>query len=323
MRELLLEVEDRECAIDGAPERPQLSIVIPVYGCTAALGELHRRLTTTLTQLRVTYEIVFVDDRGPDEPWPLLRQLADADTHVRPIRLSRNYGQQIAITAGLAQCRGERAVVMDCDLQDPPEFIPELWAAAEEGYHIVYASRAHGDPKRRKMLNRIYFAGLRYISGYDVDPGQGSFSLISRRVIDAFLTFSERERHYLFILRLVGFQSKAIPYARQERFAGESSYTLRKLLKHAAQGFFFQSTALLTIILWIGLFCAAASVVAGGYFIAHAFTTEPPPGWTALIVVQLLLSGVILTCLGFVGLYIARIFENSKGRPLYFVDPKS
>lgn len=298
-------------------DRPVLSVVIPVYGCTGALTELHRRLSAAITGIGDPYEIVFVDDRGPQDAWPVLTDLARLDPHVRPFRMSRNYGQQIAITAGLAKCRGDYAVVMDCDLQDPPELIPTLWKVARGGIPIVYAKRVGGDHYFRKLGNRLYFALMYYVAGYNVDPAQGSFSLISRPVIDAYLRFNERERHYLFILRWLGFRSSNVEFERSERASGQSSYSLVQLLKHASQGFFFLSTVFLSWILWLGLFVSAASVVLAGVFIWRALDGNPPEGWTALAVIQLLSSGMILLALGAVGLYVGRTFENSKNRPLY------
>ncbi len=296
----------------AAKEQPQLSVVVPAYGCIGTLRPLCMRLTAVLASLVETYEIVFVDDRGPQDQGPVLAELAAACPHVRIIRMSRNYGQQIAITAGLAECRGAFAVVMDCDLQDPPEFIPELWKTAQAGYDIVYASGRQGDPKARKLGNRLYFALMGVAAGYKVDGGQGSFTLLSRQVIDAYLRFEEPERHYLFILRWLGFDSTTILYERREREIGESGYNLKTLIKHAYafQGFFFQSTAPLLWILWLGLASAGSSLILGLFFLVNGIFGSPPEGFTALIVIQLLIGGVLLTCLGAVGLYIARILTR-------------
>ncbi|MET3889520.1 glycosyltransferase involved in cell wall biosynthesis [Bosea sp. OAE506] len=239
---------------------------------------------------------------------------------MRAIRLSRNFGQQIAITAGLAHAQGRFVVVMDCDLQDPPETIPELWRSACAGNDIVFASRVGGDPKRRRFLNRLYFHVMAAATGYRIDPGQGSFSMISRKAVDAFLQFSEKERHYLFILRWLGFTTSSITYERHDRTIGQSSYTFASLIKHSIQGFFFQSTAPLLWIMWTGLVCAGFSMLSGLFFLVNALRGTPPEGFTALIVVQLLIGGLLLTGIGTVGLYIARIFDSVKRRPLYAVD---
>lgn len=308
-------------SIDGPIETtPRLSVVVPAYGCVGTLRELHARLSAVLGDLVDRHEIIFVDDRGKQDQRPVLSEIAAGDPNVRIVRMARNYGQQIAITAGLAECRGDYAIVMDCDLQDPPEFIPQLWTSAQAGYDIVYASRRQGDPRMRKVVNRLYFWMMSAVAGYSVDAAQGAFSIISRQAIDAYLRFGERERHYLFILRMLGFESTSITFERNERTIGKSSYTLSSLVKHALQGFFFNTTAPLLGVLWFGLISATGSLALGGYFVINALLGQPPEGFTSLIVIQLLIGGIVLTCIGTVGLYIARIFESTKSRPLYLID---
>ncbi|WP_425903030.1 glycosyltransferase family 2 protein [Agrobacterium radiobacter] len=302
---------------------PQISVVVPCFGCTGTLAPLHERLTQALEKLVERHEIVFVDDRGEQDQWPVLSEIAARDNRVRVLRMSRNFGQQIAITAGLAECRGEYAVVMDCDLQDPPEFIPNLWEAAQKGFDIVYASRYMGDPAGRRLANRLYFLLMNKVVGYKVDPGQGSFSLISRQVINAYLRFQEHERHYLFILRWLGFDSVSLTYERHARQIGSSSYTLRTLLAHSIQGFFFQSTAPLVWILWLGLMGAGFSTALGVFFIVNAIFGNPPEGFTALMLANLMIGSIILTCVGGVGLYVSRVFDAVKRRPLYVIDRSS
>ncbi len=302
---------------------PQISVVVPCFGCTGTLAPLHERLTQVLEKLVERHEIVFVDDRGEQDQWPVLSEIAARDNRVRVLRMSRNFGQQIAITAGLAECRGEYAVVMDCDLQDPPEFIPNLWEAAQKGFDIVYASRYMGDPAGRRLANRLYFLLMNKVVGYKVDPGQGSFSLISRQVINAYLHFQEHERHYLFILRWLGFNSVSLTYERHARQIGSSSYTLRTLLAHSIQGFFFQSTAPLVWILWLGLMGAGFSTALGVFFIVNAIFGNPPEGFTALMLANLMIGSIILTCVGGVGLYVSRVFDAVKRRPLYVIDRSS
>ena len=183
-----------------------LSVVVPVYACAGSLSELHRRLTAVLSQLVDRYEIVFVDDRARDGSWAMLQKLAAEDPNVVACRLSRNFGQQLAITAGLAECCGEYAIVMDCDLQDPPEFIPDLLAEARRGFDIVLANRRSDyHSGLRGHANRFYFWLLGAVSGREFSGDPGSFSIISRRIIDAFLSFRERDRHYLMVLNWLGF----------------------------------------------------------------------------------------------------------------------
>lgn len=306
------------------PDRaPEISVIIPAYGCRNTLAELLRRLDEVLPSLTAAYEVIFVDDRGPEEQWSVISALAARFPHVRGVRMARNFGQQIAITAGLTECRGAYAVVMDGDLQDPPEAIPLLWQEAQKGAEIVYASRVSGDPNRRVFGNRVYFWLMNALLGYRVDPGQGSFSLISRNVIDAYLRFGEPERHYLFILRWLGFDSAEVVYERHERTIGTSGYTFRTLLRHAANGLFFQSTAPLIWVLWLGIACAGGSALLGFYYLLNALIGRPPEGFTTLVVLQMLTSGMVLTCLGTTGLYIARIFDVVRNRPLYLLDRRT
>lgn len=302
---------------------PEISVVVPCFGCTGSLAPLHERLAAVLGALVERYEIVFVDDRGPVDQGPVLSDIASRDINVKIVRMSRNFGQQIAITAGLAECSGQYAVVMDCDLQDPPEFIPTLWNAAQKGFDIVYASRHLGDPASRRAANRLYFWLMQLLVGYKVDPGQGSFSMISRQVINAYLSFSETERHYLFILRWLGFDSVSLSYQRNSREVGKSSYTLKTLLLHSLQGFFFQSTAPLLWILWLGLIAATFSMALGFFFIINSLFGSPPEGFTALMTVTLVMGSLLLVCIGGLGLYVARIFNAVKGRPLYLIDRSS
>ncbi|HUK06801.1 MAG TPA: glycosyltransferase family 2 protein [Stellaceae bacterium] len=297
-----------------------LSVVVPVYGCAQTIRPLHERLTRVLAPLFDNYELVFVDDRAEDGAWVILRQLAAEDSSVIACRLSRNVGQQLAITAGLAQCRGQHAVVMDCDLQDPPEAIPALLAKLKTGADIVYARRkSDHQPAYRKLANRAYFRFLEWATGQQFDGEIGSFSLISRRVIDAFLQFREQDRHYAMLLHEIGFESTVIEYARASRSIGTSSYDLWKLIGMAVSGVMFTTTRLLQWVIYLGLALAGTGLVWALVIVLLWMTRGALPGWTSLIVLQLLVGGVITLCIGVTGLYVGRIFEASRQRPLYFV----
>ncbi len=306
-----------------ADRRVELSVVVPVYGCADTLRALHERLSAVLPRLVGSYEIVFVDDRGRDRSWPVLCALAAEDPAVVACRMSRNVGQQLAITAGLEQCAGAFAVVMDCDLQDPPETIPRLLEAARAGFDIVLARRkSDHQSSGRLFANRLYFGLLALISGRRFDGELGAFSLISRRVIDAFLRFGERDRHYLMILADVGFETTTIDYDRASRSIGRSSYSIGRLLAHALSGLFFTTTRLLHWVIYAGLAMAGSGVAFALVMVLRWFLYTPPPGWTSLIVVQLLVGGVVSLCVGVTGLYVGRIFEAVQQRPLYFVQDR-
>jgi glycosyltransferase involved in cell wall biosynthesis len=304
-------------------QRVDLSVIVPIYGCAGTLVALHERLTRALSGLVRSYEIVFVDDRANDGAWDILKKLAADDSCVVACRMSRNVGQQLAITAGLANCCGDRAVVMDCDLQDPPETIPVLLAAARDGADIVFAKRksdyqSHG----RWFANWLYFRFLEKVSGHRFDGELGAFSLISRRVIDAYLQFRERERHYLMILYDLGFETRTIEYERASRTIGKSSYDLSKLVVHALSGMLFTTTRVLHGVIYAGVAMAGSGLVLALLIVLQWFLRGAAPGWTSLIVMQLLIGGLITFCLGVTGLYVGKIFEASRERPLYFVQDR-
>jgi dolichol-phosphate mannosyltransferase len=283
---------------------------------------LHDRLVRVLEPLVPTFEIVLVDDRGPDTSWTVMRELAEMDARVVACRMSRNVGQQLAITAGLEQCRGTYAVVMDCDLQDPPESIPLLWQA-RQGVDIVFARRKSDHQSAARLLgNRIYFRMLSWIAGRQFDGELGSFSLISRRVIDAFLRFHEQGRHYLMVLNAIGFDTQTIQYERASREIGESGYNFRRLMSLALSGLMFSTTRVLYWVIYAGLALAAAGISLAVVLVAHWIWSAALPGWTSLIVAQLLVGGILALCIGVTGLYVGRTFEEVLRRPLYFVQDR-
>jgi polyisoprenyl-phosphate glycosyltransferase len=299
----------------------ELSVVIPVYGCRPCLAALNDRLSAVMSQLGVTYEVLYVDDRSPDGAWDVLVALAVSDRAVRAIRLSRNFGQHAAITAGLAHARGRWTVVMDCDLQDPPESIPQLYAKAQEGFDIVFARRKRRRHSVfRRLTARAYFAALRSFTGTKFDGEYGALSIVSRKVVDAFLELKDIDRHYLFILHWLGFEHSSIDVEHRERYEGQSAYTFSKLVQHAFDGLAFQTTKLLRWIVYAGFVVAFAGLVLASFFVYSWAVRDPYPGWTSLAVLVLLLSGFIILSLGVTGLYVGKIFGQVKERPLYLID---
>jgi dolichol-phosphate mannosyltransferase len=297
---------------------PELSVVIPVYGCVDSLPTLVARLCTSIQPLTSDFELVLVDDRSRDGAWDVLRGLAQDEPRLRAFRLSRNFGQHAAITAGLARGRGRWIVVMDCDLQEPPELIPRLYAKAQEGYDIVRTTRRgrrHSAPRR--WGGRIY-RELFLESGGDAE--YSTLSLISRKVADAFLTLGDRDREYLLMLDWLGFSSATVEFQHADRHAGATTYTLRRLLRVAFDGMFFRTTVLLRLIVAAGFMVALAGSALGAFYIYDKLVSDSsPPGYTSLAVLMLLLSAAILTSLGVVGLYVGRIFEQVKNRPMFVV----
>ena len=299
----------------------ELSVVVPVYGCRDCIQSLYQQVTSALKPITSSYEIVFVDDRSPDGAWPLLTDIATSDTRVKSVRLSRNFGQHAAITAGLASSNGEWTVVMDCDLQDSPSDIPALYAKAKEGFDIVFARRKQRTHSALRLaMARAYFKLLNTFMGTAIDGSYGTFSIISRKVVDAYLALGDRERHYLFVLYWLGFEHTSIDVEHKDRGAGQSSYTVGRLIRHAVSGVFFQTTNLLLYIVYLGFLLAGLGVLGVLYLVYTYATAHPPAGFTFLAVLMLLIGGFIITSTGVTGLYIGRVFQQVKGRPLYVID---
>ena len=297
----------------------ELSVVIPVYNCSGCLEELHARLTAALREVTEDYEIVLVDDRSTDGAWEVLRSLARADARLRIVRLSRNFGQHAAITAGLARSTGAWTVVMDCDLQEPPEEIPRLYAKAQEGYEIVRAVR---EGRKHTAFRRISATLYRrMLSEREGEIEFSTLSIISRKVVDTFLLLRDRDREYQLVLDWLGFSQASIAFEHRER-AGDSpsTYGLRQLIGVALDGMFFRTTVLLRWIVFAGFCIAGLGVVMAVYAVYSRYVEDTPPGYTSIVVLLLLLSGFIILALGIVGLYIGRIFDQVKGRPLFVVD---
>jgi glycosyltransferase involved in cell wall biosynthesis len=315
-------VEQPLGAVRRAGPRVALSVVIPVYGCADCLRALYERLVRVLETRFSSFELIFVDDRSPDGSWPALAKLARSDARVQAIRLSRNFGQHAAITAGLVRSRGDWTVVMDCDLQDPPEEIPRLHAEAlDGGYDVVFAKRkSRYHAWYRRLASRLYFRLMNTFLGTDIDGEYGTFSIMSRKVRDAFVALQERDRHYLFVLYWLGFEHGSIELERRPRPTGKSGYTWRRLFRHGVAGVFFQTTVLLRWIVYLGFATAAAGLSLAGWLVYLKVAAHPPPGWTALAVLVLVIGGLITISTGVAGLYIGRIFEQVKARPLYVED---
>jgi dolichol-phosphate mannosyltransferase len=300
----------------------ELSVVIPVYHCAGCLRALHERLTASVLAVTPDYEIVFVDDRSTDNAWELLRELARADPRLRIVRLSRNFGQHAAITAGLTRATGAWTVVMDCDLQEPPEEIPRLYAKAQEGYDIVRAVRqGRQHPAFRRFSANLYRRMLRERGHEGGDIEFSTLSIISRKVVDSFLSLRDRDREYQLVLDWLGFTQASITFVHAER-AGDapSAYGLRQLIRVAFDGMFFRTTVLLRVIVLFGFCIAAAGGMLAVYAVFSRYVEDTPPGYTSIVVLLVLLSGFIIIALGVVGLYVGRIFDQVKGRPLFVVD---
>lgn len=299
----------------------ELSIVVPVYGCGDCLSALYTRLCASASQIAGDFELIFVDDRSPDGSWDVLCELARSDGRVRAFRLSRNFGQVAAITAGLSRSAGRWTVVIDCDLEEPPEAIPRLYEKAREGYDVVFGTRTSWKhPWVRRLGSRLY-RSLMLESGNGAE--YGTLSILSRKVVGAFLELRDKDREYVVALDWLGFRRAAVEFEHAQRPSGESSYGLRRLVSTAVAGMFFRTTVLLRWVVLLGFLIAVSGVGLAVYNIAAYFSHEQPSGYTSLVVLLLVLVGFVIVSLGVVGLYVGRIFEQVKGRPLFVIDEQA
>jgi dolichol-phosphate mannosyltransferase len=299
----------------------EISVVVPVYGCRDCLHELHRRICASVEPLTGSFELVLVDDASPDDAWPLIRELATLDPRIRALRLSRNFGQHAAITAGLAASRGTWVVVMDCDLQDPPEEIPRLYAKALEGYDVVLSRREERvESLPRRLAASAYFRFHNMIARGNLHTNYTNLSVISRKVVNSYLALRDQDRQYLLILHWLGFRRAELDVKQAGRRVGSSSYSFRQLMKVAVDGLFFQSTVLLRWIIYFGFFLALLGGALAGYALLSWLSGHHLPSWTALPMFGLLLAAFIIISGGVTGLYVGKIFDQVKGRPLFVVD---
>jgi dolichol-phosphate mannosyltransferase len=304
-----------------------LSIVVPVFNEATCISEtIHRlKLLKAPLLLRETeLELLFVDDGSSDSSLEILRKAA-ADPMVKVISFSRNFGHQIAITAGTDEAKGDFTAIIDADLQDPPELILDMHQKAIEGYDVVYGRRTSraGETNFKKYSAAAFYQFINYMSETDIPRDTGDFRLISKRVSDALRGMRERHRFMRGMIPWTGFKSIALEYDRAERFAGETKYPLKKMLQLAFGAILSFSSKPLTIAIRLGVFVTLIGFIGGAYLIyLKFFTSIPIPGVTAVLLAIIISGGVQIMLIGLVGQYIARIFDEVKGRPLYFINEK-
>lgn len=298
-----------------------ISVVIPVYGCRAALPELHRRLCESLEQIVDTFEIILVDDCCPQNSWEEIKKLCEKDKRVVGMHMSRNFGQIKAITAGLDKSRGDWIVVMDCDLQDRPESIIELYNKAQEGYDVVFAKReGRVDSAITKFLSRSFYKVYDYFTDGTFDSSICNFSISKRKVIDAYCRMREQNRAYTMFIRWLGFNQTAINLRADARYEGESSYNMKKKLKMAFEIITSQSNKPLMISVKAGFAIAVIALIYIIYVIVRALVVgDTLAGWPSLIGSVYLMGGILLCALGVVGIYVGNIFNEAKNRPIYVI----
>jgi len=300
-----------------------LSVVVPVYNEQENLPELIRRISAALTQVTADWELILVDDGSRDQSATMIRAAHAADSRVKLVALSRNFGHQPAITAGIHHARGEAVILIDGDLQDPPELIPQLVAKWREGSDVVMAKRrsradAHG---ARGIGFRLFYPLLRKLSDLPEAPDAGIFGLMSRAVVAEFNQLSERNRFIPGLRAWLGFKQATVEYDRQDRAAGAPKQTLGRLLKYAADAMLSFSTKPLRFATWMGFICAAVGFATAIFFIVRRLFFNDPAvtGFTTLLTMMMFIGGIQLIAIGLLGEYLGRVYEEVKRRPLYVV----
>ena len=298
-----------------------ISVVIPMYGCRAAVNELHRRLCENLEKLTNSFEIIMVDDCCPQNSWKEIVKICEKDKRVKGIHLSRNFGQIKAITAGLDQSRGDWVVVMDCDLQDRPESIIELYNKAQEGYDVVFARRkGRKDTWLTKRLSKLFYKVYDYFTDGNFDSSICNFSISKRKVIDSYCRMREHNRAFVMFVRWLGFNQTAIELEADKRFEGKSSYNLKKKMKMAFEIITSQSNKPLLFSVKVGFFIALLSLIYIIYLVVRTLAFgDVLIGWTSIMASIYLATGILLCAIGVAGIYIGNIFEEAKNRPIYVI----
>jgi polyisoprenyl-phosphate glycosyltransferase len=303
-----------------------LSVVVPCYNEEEVISASYSRLCKVLGSLEgYNWELIFVDDGSRDRTLELLKEFALGNARVRVLSFSRNFGHQIAITAGLDHAQGDAAVVIDADLQDPPEVIPQMVREWAEGNDVVYGKRRvrPGESAFKLMSAKYFYRFINRLADVDIPLDTGDFRLMDRKALDAFLNMREQHRFVRGMVAWVGYKQKAVEYDREARFAGVTKYPLKKMLRLATDailGFSNVPLRLATIIGFLTSFLAFAGILYTLY--AKIFTDETVAGWTFLMIAILFIGGITLVVLGIIGEYIGRIYSEIKKRPLYLLEEK-
>jgi polyisoprenyl-phosphate glycosyltransferase len=303
-----------------------VTVVVPCYNEEAVIHETHRRLTRVLHELPdLDYEILYVNDGSRDHSGEILRGFAEADRHVRVLELSRNFGHQIAVTAGIEHATGDAVVLIDADLQDPPEVIQEMVERWRAGYDVAYGVRTdrEGESRFKLWTARGFYRLMSRLTETEIPLDTGDFRLMDRKVVDALATMPERDRFVRGLVSWTGFRQIGVPYRRAARFAGTSKYPLAKMLRFAMDGIASFSVKPLTATTYVGFGVAGLAVLGIIYALVLRFFTDiHVPGWTALFIAVLFLGGVQLISLGIMGEYVGRIYGEAKRRPLYLLQDR-
>ena len=303
----------------------KVSVVIPMYYEEEVAQECYNRVSKVLNSLHdYEYEIVFINDGSKDKTLEILEKIAENDKNVKVISFARNFGHQCAVTAGLKYVSGDAIVIIDADLQDPPELIPEMLKLWEYGNEVIYGKRKtrEGESKFKLLTAKMFYQTLNALSDVEIPKDTGDFRLVDKKVVDVINSLPEHNKFLRGLFSWVGFKQIPFEYERKERFAGKTKYPLKKMLKLASDGIISFSTKPLKIVGGLGIFSVAISLIILIYAIfSFIFNLNNlTSGWTSLMVTMTFLSGIILISLWMIGEYIARIYDEVKGRPQYIID---
>ncbi len=311
---------------DAAPAHdaaaPLLSVVAPCYNEEAVLVEFHRRVAAVCDQIPGAHEIVLVDDGSRDRTWALMQELCAKDSQVVAVKLARNHGHQLALTAGLQVCRGQRILIIDADLQDQPELLPEMMKVMDDGADVVYGVRRHraGESHFKLWTAAAFYRVLNRLSDTPIPSNTGDFRLMSRRALDVLQAMPERHRFIRGMVSWIGFRQEPLLFDRDSRYAGETKYPFRKMLRLAIDALISFSTWPLKLANVLAFIMAVCGLGVLAYAVIGWLIGLSTPGWTSILGAMALLSSVQLLMLGVLGEYLGRLYEQSKGRPLFIID---
>lgn len=297
-----------------------LSLVVPAFNEEEAMEQSFERTYRAMSSIGYPFEIIYIDDGSRDRTWEIISRLAREHEEVKALRFSRNFGHQLAVTAGMDEAKGDAVIIMDADLQDPPEVIADMVKAWEQGADIAYGKRMHrkGETAAKKFTAWCYYRLLNFMSAYPIPLDTGDFRLLDKAIADEFKVLREHNRFLRGMSAWLGYNAVPVEYVREERCAGKTKYTLKKMLRLAADGIFGFSSRPLTLIGWAGLAVLCIALLGLIATIACAAVTGVP-GWLWAVCALVLLDGVILCAMGVQGAYTQRIYDEVKGRPLYII----
>jgi len=300
---------------------PLISAVIPVYGCGTCLKDLCSRIINTIESIPADLEIILVNDASPDNAWETILELHGQDRRIKGVDFARNFGQHHAITAGLDYASGDWIVVMDCDLQDRPEEIAALYEKAREGYEVVFANRVERqDNWLKRNTSRMFYRVYDYFTGKTSDHTIANFSISERKVVLAFRQMREQNRFFPLFIQWMGYKTASVPVKHNARKEGKTSYNPKKLITLATDAIISQSNKPLRLSIQFGFLLALGSFLYGLYlFVRYFFLAQPVQGWTSVMVSIYFIGGLVFFNFGILGMYIGKVFNEAKGRPLYLI----